>query len=212
MTLTMIRITEKHYKEATHSSTKKGIRLHLDAIGCKKGTIRLLSLYKSTEISKYFYKVKCDCGRTSILRANNVLHQNQMFCSLSCKLKTKHVHAIRRYKGREECGTVYKRLKRQNKLPNNLTLNEARRLAKIWRGMLHRCGHVGSKPHRNYAARGIKVYKLWREDLWSFILYIGPRPSLIHSVDRINNDGNYEPGNVKWSTPSEQQRNRRNTK
>jgi len=59
--------------------------------------------------------------------------------------------------------------------------------------------------------RGISVCDEWRNSFAAFHSYIGDKPTPKHSLDRINNDGNYEPGNVKWSTPKEQANNRRNS-
>jgi predicted metal-binding protein len=65
----------------------------------------------------------------------------------------------------------------------------------------------------NYGGRGIAVHPSWDESYKIFLAYllatIGRRPSPKHSLDRINNDGNYEPGNVKWSTQKEQMKTRR---
>lgn len=49
----------------------------------------------------------------------------------------------------------------------------------------------------------------WRESFEAFFAHVGPRPSLAYSLDRIDNDRGYEPGNVRWATDSEQQQNRR---
>lgn len=60
-----------------------------------------------------------------------------------------------------------------------------------------------------YGGRGITMCSEWKDDFYSFLDYIGKKPTLKHSLDRIDNNGNYEPGNVKWSTPHEQQSNTR---
>ncbi len=82
---------------------------------------------------------------------------------------------------------------------------------KIWRGILFRCFHKTSSSFLRYGARGITVSPEWlgENGFVNFRDHIGPRPSESHSVDRINNDGNYEPGNVRWATPKEQANNRR---
>lgn len=89
---------------------------------------------------------------------------------------------------------------------------EEYRMYYTWYGMKNRCNNVKHKHYKDYGGRGIKVCKKWEEDFWAFHKYMGPRPSKDHSIDRIDNDGNYEPGNVKWSTPKEQANNKRNTK
>lgn len=69
-----------------------------------------------------------------------------------------------------------------------------------------------NKDYSNYAGRGIEVCCVWRgtsqASFISFLMHVGLPPSLDHSIDRINNDGNYEPGNVRWATQQEQALNR----
>jgi len=74
--------------------------------------------------------------------------------------------------------------------------------------MLHRCNNPNAKEYKNYGARGITVCDRWR-DFPAFLADVGERPSSGLSIDRINNDGNYEPGNVRWATPKEQSNNTR---
>lgn len=209
MSTKLVRITEDDYDNATHATIRKGYRRYLDEIGSKRGALSLLRLYRDPSTRVFFFKCKCKCGNTALINANAIVQAGQIFCSNDCKLKTKHINSVRKYNGREWHKLTYKKLKKQGKLPENLTFKEANRLLNIWRMMLKRCGHIGSTPEKNYHGRGITVHKSWRKDPWPFILYIGPRPSPQHSVDRIDNEGNYEPGNVKWSTLREQAANSR---
>jgi hypothetical protein len=78
-----------------------------------------------------------------------------------------------------------------------------------WAHMVRRCSDPTSKDWRNYGGRGIKVWLVWQHSFAAFLGSVGPRPSASHSIDRINNDGNYEPGNVRWATRTEQNRNQR---
>lgn len=76
----------------------------------------------------------------------------------------------------------------------------------IWRGMINRCNPASGEI--NYGKRGISVCKNWKESFWNFYRDMGDRPNG-RSIDRINNDGNYEPGNCRWATPKEQMNNTR---
>jgi hypothetical protein len=75
--------------------------------------------------------------------------------------------------------------------------------------MKERCYAPSYRGYHNYGGRGIRICDEWRNSFEAFYAHIGPRPSSEHSLDRIDNDGNYEPGNVRWATRNEQRGNRR---
>jgi len=75
--------------------------------------------------------------------------------------------------------------------------------------MLQRCLNQKSAHFSDYGGRGITVCEEWRTNFVAFFSHIGKRPSPRHSLDRIDNNGHYEPGNVKWSTQKEQCQNLR---
>jgi hypothetical protein len=76
-----------------------------------------------------------------------------------------------------------------------------------WRGMMKRCSSPTTKGFENYGGRGIRVCRRWQK-FKNFLDDMGERPDH-HTLDRIDNDGNYEPGNVRWATASQQNSNRR---
>lgn len=80
----------------------------------------------------------------------------------------------------------------------------------IWSSMWRRCVNSNDASYPRYGGRGIVVCDRWVHYI-NFYADMGPRPSAKHSIDRINNDGNYDPGNVRWATRSEQNKNRDNS-
>jgi hypothetical protein len=79
----------------------------------------------------------------------------------------------------------------------------------VWQAMKDRCLNPNHAAYHNYGGRGIKICPEWQHSFAAFLRDVGPRPSPDLSIDRIDNDGNYEPGNVRWATRSEQTRNQR---
>lgn len=80
-----------------------------------------------------------------------------------------------------------------------------------WYSMVYRCTSPSAPEWHNYGGRGIRVHREWQDDPFAFYAYLdtlGPCPPG-YSLERIDNDGHYEPGNIRWASAAEQFRNRR---
>ena len=83
----------------------------------------------------------------------------------------------------------------------------------IYVGILERCFNQNSEAYPDYGGRGITVCDRWHKSFAAFLADVGCRPGKQYSMDRWpNNNGNYEPGNVRWATQSQQCRNKRNNR
>lgn len=78
-----------------------------------------------------------------------------------------------------------------------------------WLALIQRCTNPNNPRWKDYGGRGIRVCDAWRASFDAFLADVGTRPGHGYSIDRRENDGNYEPGNCRWATRSEQQLNQR---
>lgn len=83
---------------------------------------------------------------------------------------------------------------------------------KTWLSMKRRCYDASFKDYHNWGGRGVRVCERWNASFENFLADMGKRPSKIHSIDRIDSSGNYEPSNCRWATPDIQGANKRTSR
>ena len=138
-----------------------------------------------------FWRCICDCGNATTTAAANIGKS-----TLSCGCLAKETAAKLLSKAR------YTQTHGMSHTPEHDT----------WLRIQQRCYNPKDKKYPRYGARGIVVCQRWLNDFANFLADMGMRPSSRHSINRLNNDGNYEPDNCNWATPTEQARNRSITK
>lgn len=131
--------------------------------------------------------VECRCGKSKVVKQNNLVSGKTKSCGC---LLADHL--------RKMAGTA------------GLTHGDSySREYRAWGNMRRRCYGVNGPRYKDWGGRGVQVCDRWRRSYSEFLKDMGRAPSKDHSLDRIDPDGNYEPGNCRWATRSEQQRNRR---
>jgi hypothetical protein len=128
---------------------------------------------------------KCRCGRTGIIYGDNLAHGLSRSCGcLNSDITAERNRATVKH---GMCGSPE---------------------YEAWHAMIQRCRNPKSKAYSLYGGRGISVCKRWLS-FEAFFDDMGCRPGAGHSIDRIDNSGNYTPGNCRWATHKQQDRNKR---
>lgn len=125
---------------------------------------------------------QCDCGERALISSKHLANGQQSCGCLLSSMRTTHGHS------------------RRGKVTPTY---------KSWAKMIERCCNAASNDYPDYGGRGISVHESWRSSFQAFLSDMGECPAGM-SIDRIDTNGNYEPGNCRWTTALIQGNNKRN--
>lgn len=153
---------------------------------------------------------------TTGARSGTVKHPEiQWLCTCSCGSMAIVIAGHLRHNKAKSCGCLQREGAAQRARAKPLRLRHGHAyfgrvtpVYQTWVGMIQRCTNQRGPGWKYYGGRGIKVCDRWLSSFENFLADMGEKPEGL-SLDRINNDGNYEPSNCRWATRSEQQKNRR---
>jgi hypothetical protein len=189
-------------REVIFEALKRG---HSKSCGCRPGKLNAIAVavgqrfgcwtvmhtapsrqFRSGRVHRYVV-ARCDCGAVRTVNLAGIRSGRSLSCGclvaeVMRQLHTKHGYATKKRQAKEY---------------------------RAWADMIGRCENPNLDRWENYGGRGIKVCSRWRENFLAFLEDVGPSPGREYSLDRIDVNGNYEPGNCRWATPSQQMKNTR---
>ena len=158
-----------------------------DLTGQKFGRLTVISRAENADCGKVRWICKCDCGAEVVVRGGN--------------LRNGHTAS---------CGCLQKEKTTERSTKHGMTHSK---IYNTWNDIKRRCFNSNRKQFKDYGGRGITLYPEWILDFQAFYDYVSTLPHFGeegYSLDRINNDGNYCPGNLRWADRKTQARNTRN--
>lgn len=155
-----------------------------DLSGQRFGRLTVVKRAANTSRGGARWECRCDCGTDRVVASNNILSGISRSCGCLARELVADACRARRIVGEHQ-----------------------KREYEAWSRMKARCSDPSGKSWARYGGRGITVSSEWEHDFAAFYRDMGPSPSTLHSIDRIDNDGNYERGNCRWATRDVQNNN-----
>lgn len=132
---------------------------------------------------KQKYVCQCVCGTQQNVRVYDLIQGNSLMCR-SCSLQSKASHG-------------------------HTSAGKKTSTYGTWKHMIARCTNPSNKDYKNYGGRGITIYPVWLDSFEAFLLEMGEKPDNTYTIERVDVNKGYEPGNCKWIPRSEQPLNQR---
>lgn len=158
----------------------------LDISNTKFGYLTAINVNSVSKSRAILWNCVCSCGNECVVSTNNLRNGHTKSCGCYMKKRTSEINSTH---GKSRTSEYY-----------------------IWKTMKSRCENKSNISYKYYGARGIMVCERWFNSFENFINDMGLRPSNKYSIDRIDNNGNYEPSNCKWATKFEQAGKKRSNK
>jgi hypothetical protein len=164
----------------------------VDLVGQRFNRLLVIAETGRTPAKQTLWLCRCECGETT--------------STTTTKLRSGHS---------KSCGCLKAEAMSIMARRDGMHVGGRHRMFDSYAGMVARCTNENDEFFANYGGRGITICERWRHGeggktgFHLFVKDMGPRPSARHSIDRKNNDGNYEPDNCRWATKKQQARNRR---